>query len=161
MKSLKFYLTSFFITFLCLGTVNAQTQGLGKRLAQDVIAYVSYIELGNIGSKDADCKGANFLTGNVNTIVDKEIIPLLKQIQKKDKKSKNDGVSQYSKQLKNLRFQKNRDGTFVLSQIYDQKKREAVSVYGIRQGCVAIAVAFRTVVQQKMLSIRDISNQLL
>lgn len=100
MKSLKYYLTSFFITFLCLGTVNAQTQGLGKRLAQDVIAYVSYIELGNIGSKDADCKGANFLTGNVNTIVDKEIIPLLKQIQKKDKKSKNDDVSQYSKQLK-------------------------------------------------------------
>lgn len=57
MKSLKIYITSFFITFLCLGTVNAQTQGLGKRLAQDVIAYVSYIELGNIGSKDADCKG--------------------------------------------------------------------------------------------------------
>jgi hypothetical protein len=137
----------------------AQYPGIGKRLAEDAMALVGFIEAGNIGSRDPDCKGVKFEAGDISLLVDKEILPVVQLLAKADATSKADQKNIFVDQLKEIPFKKH-NGKLITQNVYDQKKIEAINAYGKDKACVALAAMFQTIVQQRRLSLRDISNAL-
>jgi hypothetical protein len=130
-------------------------QGVGANVAKDSMAIVGYLELSNIGSRDNDCRGTQFETSNVNAVIDTEITDYLKKLASFDKKSPSSSeFAEIVNQLKQIPKQKLND-KFVLNNVYEQKKQEAITTYGKDKACSALSAMFRTVVQQKRLSIRD------
>jgi len=130
-------------------------QGFGANVAKDSMAIVGYLELSNIGSRDSDCKGTQFETSNINSVIDTEITEYLKKLASFDKKSPSSSeFAEIINQLKQIPKQKLND-KFVLMNVYEQKKQEAITTYGKDKSCSALSAMFRTVVQQKRLSIRD------
>lgn len=128
-------------------------QGLGKQLAQDAIALVGYLELSNIGSRDMDCKGTPFDVTNVNSVIDVEIRPALTKLATIENKSQND-INEMIAMIKMVPLS-SKDGKSVLLATYDKLKQDNFATYGKQGGCASLSSSFRTVVQQRKLSIKN------
>lgn len=47
------------------------------------------------------------------------------------------------------------DGVLMLTSIYDKQKKDSFTTYGKQGGCASLSSSFRTVVQQKKISIKN------
>lgn len=128
-------------------------QGLGKQLAQDAMALVGYLELSNIGSRDVDCKGTPFDVTNVNSVIDVEIRPALVKLATFENKSQND-INEMVSMIKMVPLS-SKDGKSVLQTTYEKLKQDNFATYGRQGGCASLSSSFRTVVQQRKLSIKN------
>lgn len=147
-KMLFFPYLLFFPLFL-----HAQ-QDNGKLLAQDAMALVGYLELSNIGSKDIDCKGTPFEESNINNVVETEIRPALKKLALLEKKTDTKEIDEMLSMIKQIPLVK-KDGKYVMQVTYEKAKMDNFATYGKQGGCASLSATFRTVVQQRRLSIRN------
>ena len=133
-------------------------QGVGKQLAQDAMALVGYLELSNIGSRDLDCKGTPFEITNVNFVIETDIRDLLIKIAAIDNKIKSNEIDEMVAALKQIPMA-SKDGKYALQAAYEKAKKDNFSVYGKQGGCASLSASFRTVVQQRKLSIKNFINK--
>ena len=141
-------------------TVNGQHIGLGQQLAEDAMALIIFIEMGNIGTKDQDCQNITFLTGDIEKVVDEEIAPLLVRLARSDSKSNKNEVDEMIQLLK-VFSNKTQMGKRVLLDSYNKTKKEIAETYEKNQICTALSVMFQTIVHQRRLSLKQISKSLL
>ena len=130
----------------------------GKQLAQDAMALVAYIELSNIGSRDIECKGTRFETKDVNSVIEGDIRAALVKIAATENKSNKNEVDAVIQAIKQIPMS-TRDGKNVLQAVYEKAKRDNLVAYGKQGGCAGLSASFRTVVQQRTLSIRSVLNK--
>jgi hypothetical protein len=52
-----------------------------------------------------------------------------------------------------------KDGKYALQATYEKAKKDNFSVYGKQGGCASLSASFRTVVQQRKLSIKNFINK--
>ena len=141
-----------FLVLLCNSLFAiSQTAKDGKRMAEDSMALVGYLELGNIGARDSSCKGNVFQTTDINKVVDIEIYGYLK---KQGGFPNTKELNEVLDLLKQLPFQK-QNGKLILLNLYEQKKNEANIAYGKDKSCSVLSAMFLTVVQQRRLSLRS------
>lgn len=129
-------------------------QGKGKQVAEDAMALVGYLELSNIGAKDIDCKGTPFETTDINYAIENEIRPALKKLASLDKQNNSKQVDEMIAMAKEIPSIK-KDGKNVIQITYDKAKKDSFATYGKQGGCASLSSSFRTVVQQRRLSLRN------
>ena len=88
-NKLRYFLNNLLvISFMAfVTTLSIAQQGVGKQLSQDSMALVGYLELSNIGSKDADCKGTPFEVSNVNSVIETDIRAALNKLSAMENRS--------------------------------------------------------------------------
>ena len=129
-------------------------QGIGKQLSQDAMALVGYLELSNIGSKDADCKGTPFEVSNVNSVIETDIRAALNKLSAMENRSNPKEIDDMIVLIKQI-SSTTKDGKTVLQATYDKAKQDNFATYGKQGGCASMSASFRTVVQQRRLSIQQ------
>jgi len=141
-----------FLALLCNSIVaHSQQSGIGTKMAQDAMALIGYLELGNIGARDADCKGNIFETTDINRVIETEIIGYFNKVGGNQSNKQLNEILDLMKQLPNQK----QNGKLILLNLYEQKKNEANIVYGKDKSCSVLSAMFLTVVQQKRLSLRS------
>jgi hypothetical protein len=138
---------------------NSQSNDVGKRLALESLALISYIGIANIGASDQDCKSVNFPSENIENSINTVVKPSLQKLLKFDKNSKKIDLETIYSELKNLPQKKNGDA-LILQTIYNQKKKESFEAYGKEKGCVALSTLITTVIHQKKLSLKAIDESI-
>jgi hypothetical protein len=129
-------------------------QGIGKQLSQDAMALVGYLELSNIGSKDADCKGTPFEVSNVNSVIETDIRAALNKLSSIENKNNPKEIDEVIALIKQISVT-TKDGKTVLQATYDKAKQDNFATYGKQGGCASMSASFRTVAQQRRLSIQQ------
>lgn len=132
--------------------------GVGKQLASDAMALVSYLELSNIGSRDIECKGTPFEVINVNAVIDSEIKSALVKLAATERKNNSKEIEEMISVIKQIPFT-SKDGKYVLQSTYEKLKQDSFTTYGKQGGCASLSASLRSVVQQRRLSIRNYMNQ--
>ena len=145
------------IVFSSSGTT--QNISVGKRAAEDSMALLSFVAMGNIGAADIECKGALFAGGDINAIVAGEIVPVFERIARFDNRSGEPDDGALMAMLKSI-VQQSNNGVMVIKAVYDQKKDEAIAEYGRDKACSVLSAMFQAVIQQRRLSLRNIYNSL-
>jgi hypothetical protein len=135
----------------------SQNNEIGKRLALESLALISYIGVANIGANDQDCKGVSFPSENIENTINTVVKPTLQKLSKFDKNSKKNDLEIVYSELKNLPQKKNGE-SLILQTIYSQKKKESFDAYGKEKGCVALSTMIATVIHQKKLSLKEIDE---
>jgi hypothetical protein len=143
----------FFLTFF-ISTFATSQQNAGKQYAQDVMALVSYLELSNIGSRDIECKGTPFEVTNLNSLIETEIRADLQKLAVIENRNNPKEIEDMISMIKQVPLTKI-DGVSVLLSIYDKQKKDSFTTYGKQGGCASLSSSFRTVVQQRKLSIKN------
>ncbi len=139
---------------MCSLHVYAQQPNIGKQIANDSMALVGYLELSNIGSRDSDCKGTSFEVSDVNAVIETEIRAAFNKLAKLDNKNNPKEIEDMIAVVKQIPFAQ-KDGKSVLQITYDKAKKDNFSIYGKQGGCASLSASFRTVVQQRRLSLKD------
>lgn len=135
----------------------SQTANYGKQVAEDSIALVAYIYILNLAAKDNVCKDKKIVTEDYINVIDNEITPILYKMQRKEGLKDDGEIKKMIGTLKGMPQQKNGSQT-ITEAIYMQKKDEAIKSQNYNQVCTALTVMFQTIIQQKRLSLRNISN---
>ena len=136
--------------------VSAEISGTGVRAAKEAMGLVAFLEMGNIGALDPECKGTPFPIADISSAIEAEIVPIIDAAARVDKKSdlaKRTEVIALLNQMPNQKV----DGVGVVQRVYDQKKQEARVAYGGSSACAALSSMVQTVIQQKRLALRDIA----
>jgi len=141
-----------FISLIIMPCAISQ-QSTGSQFAQDAIAFVGYVELSNIGSRDIDCKGTPFEVTDVNSVIETEIRPVLTKLALIENKSKSD-VEEVLTMIKKIPLSI-KEGQSVMQKTYEKLKQENFATYGKQGGCASLSSAFRTVVHQRKLAIKN------
>lgn len=149
---LRYVLPIFWLFFAASSSFSQQ--GVGKQLSQDAMALVGYLELSNIGSKDADCKGTPFEVSNVNLVIETDIRAALNKLSAMENRSNPKEIDEMIVLIKQI-SSSTKDGKTVLQATYDKAKQDNFSTYGKQGGCASMSASFRTVVQQRRLSIQQ------
>jgi hypothetical protein len=123
------------------------------------MALVSIAEFGNIGSRDADCRGTPFPVTNVSRLVDDEIAPVLRSLGRADTRSNPKKLDEMISMLKAIP-QIQHDGALPIQRLYDQKKQEATVAFGQSGRCASLSSMVQTVMQQRRLELKEISELL-
>ena len=152
------YLLSIALLFV-LPSANSQSNDVGKRLALESLALISYIGIANIGASDQDCKSVTFPSENIENAINTVVKPSLQKLLKFDKNSKKNDLETIYSELKNLPQKKNGDA-LILQTIYSQKKKESFEAYGKEKGCVALSTMIATVIHQKKISLKEIDESI-
>ena len=139
--------------FLVTTLANAQ-QGVGRQMSQDVMALVAYLELSNIGSRDIDCKGTPFEVSNVNEVIETDVRTVLNKLAYIDNKADPKDLDEAIASVKKL-LVVSKDEKSVLQSTYEKSKQDNFRTYGKQGGCASMSASFRTVVQQRRLSIQQ------
>lgn len=140
------------------GPAQAQAgPGSGAGFAKEAMALVVYAEMGNIGAQDTECKGTPFPVTNIDTLVRREVVPIIDEIYdnlpNKDPKQRKEMIKDI-KQMARLK-----DGNITIAQkLYTQKKADARIAYGDSGVCPALSVMVQTVLQQRRVALRDIKR---
>lgn len=134
-------------------------RGTGERIANDAMALVSFSEFGNIGARDPDCRGTAFPTSDVSNLVDGEIAPVLRALGRSDPRFDSKRLDEMIAMLKRLP-QTQQEGMSVVLRLYQQRKREATTAFGISGRCAALSSQVQTVMHQKRMGLRDADNLL-
>ncbi len=152
----KLFFTNFLIILLLTlpTSFSIAQQGIGKQLSQDAMALVGYLELSNIGSKDSDCKGTHFEVSNVNSVIETDIRPALNKLSAMANKNNPIEIDELIALIKQI-TSTTKDGKTVLQATYDKAKQDNFTTYGKQGGCASMSASFRTVVQQRRLSIQQ------
>jgi hypothetical protein len=136
--------------------VSAEISGMGERAAKESMGLVAFLEMGNIGARDVECKGTPFPVADISSAIDGEIVPIIDAINRVDKTSDLAKRAETISLLNQLPSQKV-GGVGVVQRIYDQKKQEARVAYGGSGACAALSSMVQTVIQQKRLALSDIA----
>ncbi len=142
------------LVFFSIITLANSQQGIGKQLSQDVMALVAYLEMSNIGSRDLDCKGTPFEVSNVNAVIETDVRAVLNKLASLDKKSNPKDLDDAIASIKQMLIV-SKDGKTVLQSSYEKSKQDNFATYGRQGGCASMSASFRTVVQQRRLSIQQ------
>lgn len=157
MMTLRRFLFGLAATAACMTAAQAQVpSGTGERLAKEAMALIAFVEMGNIGARDPECRGTPFPVSDIGAVVDREVSPILQSLAKAEKKSDPAGLAAIVSSLKQLPLQKD-GGVGVIQRLYDQKKQEARSAYGAGGVCASVSSMVQTVMQQKRLGLREVS----
>ena len=160
----------FTLLFLILGTAwggafedgvaaaDRKDYATGKQLAQDVMALVGYLELSNIGSRDNECKGTPFEVTNVNSVIETDIRAVLIKLAAMEIKNNPKEIEGMISMVKQIPLA-SKDGKSALQLVYDKAKQDNFTTYGKQGGCASLSASFRTVVQQRKLSIKNFINK--
>jgi hypothetical protein len=149
----------FFIIPISLASSYAFSQQVtGKQIAQDVMALVAYLELSNMGSRDNECKGTPFEETNINIVIETDIRASLVKFAAMEGRNNLKEIEEIISTLKQIP-QVLKDGKSVLQSTYDKAKQDNFTAYGKQSGCASLSASFRTVVQQRKLSIRNFINR--
>ena len=135
-------------------TLSIAQQGIGKQLSQDAMALVGYLELSNIGSKDADCKGTPFEVSNVDSVIETDIRAAVNKLSAMENKNNPKEIDEMIALIKQI-SPTTKDWKTVLQATYDKAKQDNFATYGKQGGCASMSASFRTVVQQRRLSIQQ------
>jgi hypothetical protein len=155
-NKLRYFLNNLLvISFMAfVTTLSIAQQGVGKQLSQDSMALVGYLELSNIGSKDADCKGTPFEVSNVNSVIETDIRAALNKLSAMENRSNPKEIDEMIVLIKQI-SSTTKDGKTVLQATYDKAKQDNFATYGKQGGCASMSASFRTVAQQRRLSIQQ------
>jgi hypothetical protein len=148
----------FFYLFIFITTYAISQQGVGKRLAQDAMALVAYLELSNIGSRDIECKGTPFEVTNVNAVIETDIRMALRKLAAIENKNNPKEIDEAISMIKQIPLA-TKDGKSVLQSTYEKQKQDNFITYGKQGGCASLSASYRTVVQQRKLSIQNFINK--
>jgi hypothetical protein len=148
----------FFYLFIFITTYAISQQGVGKQLAQDAMALVAYLELSNIGSRDIECKGTPFEVTNVNAVIETDIRMALRKLAAIENKNNPKEIDEMISVIKQIPLA-TKDWKSVLQSTYEKQKQDNFITYGKQGGCAALSASYRTVVQQRKLSIQNFINK--
>ena len=149
----------FFISFLLFTASLANSQQeIGKQLAQDSMALVSFLELGNIGARDADCKGTLFEVTNINSVIETDVRATLTKLAAMEKQNNPQEIERMLSMAKQIPIV-TKDGKSAVQTTYDKLKQDNFTMYGKQAGCAALSATIRTVVQQRKQSIKNFLNK--
>ena len=133
-------------------------QDTGKQLAQDSMALISYLELGNIGSRDADCKGTLFEVTNINSVIETDVRATLTKLAAMENQNNPKEIERMLSMLKHITVV-TKDGKSVALTTYEKLKQDNFTMYGKQAGCAALSATIRSVVQQRKQSINKFLNR--
>ena len=131
--------------------------GTGTRLAEATIALVSYAEMSNLAAGDVQCKGTLFQTFDTDSLVDKEIVPIIDQLSRTSGDAGKPGQRAETIAM-SKGFSRQPNLIAAIKNTYMSKKQEFIVAYGEGGACAALSSMILTVVQQKRLALRDIAQ---
>ena len=118
------------------------------------MALVGYLELSNIGSRDNECKGTPFEVTNVNSVIETDIRAVLIKLAAMEIKNNPKEIEGIISMVKQIPLA-SKDGKSALQLVYDKAKQDNFTT----GGCASLSASFRTVVQQRKLSIKNFINK--
>lgn len=157
MLNIKIKITSkaFMLLPLLLLTAAAYPQQKnGARLAQDIIALISYLELSNIGARDIECKGTPFEITDINAVIEGELRPALSRLAASEGGNHASQTEEIIDMVKKINKSK-KDGQNILQTLYKKAKDDNFLTYGNQAGCAALSASFRSISHQRRLSIKN------
>ena len=160
---MKKHLIVLLLTIFSTGAMGQVGGGAGEALSKDIMALVSFAEMGNVASKDRDCSATPFPITNIKKLVNTEIRATVEKMFETEGKgrkiNKDQNITEMLLMINQLPYLKN-NGDLVIESLYQQKKTEAFSAYGQSGMCAGLSSMIQTIIHQRRTSIRDITLQL-
>lgn len=125
----------------------------GEQLAKDAIVLVRFAEISNLGALDPECRGAAFVTYDVDAFIDREIATAFRRLAATERKP----VAEVQQVLGTLRQVRTQvvDGQLAAPRSYAFLKQKAIKEAGRENACLALASRVSTVISETRTRIQS------
>lgn len=128
---------------------------IGSQLAKEMINLVTFVEIGNIASRDPDCVGTPFPVTDIDSLIRSELAPTMDELHRTTGQL---GPDEREEAIALFRTIPNQqlNGVGVVMQTYQKAKQQATAAYGTEGACVGLSSMIQTIIHQKRLAIKSL-----